>query len=199
MVNEIIYENKFPREPNKKISANQFIEFMENRQELERYELINGKIYMMASANVGHQDILLFLGRKLGNYLEGKKCRAFVAALDVVLFEKKKEDKDKSQNVVQPDVFVVCDPDKIKKDRIYGAPDLIIEVVSPSNEAHDYFRKYELYKKYGVREYWIVNPESGKIFAHTDGLKEVAEYSFDDKIKVGIFDEEDFYIDFKEL
>lgn len=176
-----------------------FSEFLEFTKDKEaRYELIDGRIYMMASPNVGHQDIAGFIYAKLRNYLNGKKCRAFIAALDVVLFEKESS-KDKSQNVFQPDVFVVCDPKKIAEDRIYGAPDLVIEVVSPSNKEHDYFKKLQVYMKYGVREYWIVDPTTQEIFVKINGQDEVAEYSFDDKIKVGIFDEEDFYVDFKEL
>jgi Uma2 family endonuclease len=132
-----------------RINAKEFLKFTETRPENERYELINGKVYMMASANVGHQDIAGEIYRQLANYLRGKKCRVFIVALDVVLFKKDKGNKDgkeKSQNVGQPDVFVVCDPNKIAKKRIYGAPDFIIEVVSPSNKIHDYSKKFELYK-----------------------------------------------------
>ena len=175
----------------------EFIKFTEDNE--GRYELINGGIYMMASPNVRHQDVGGEIYTQLRNYLKGKKCRAFMVALDVVLFDKKKEDKNKSQNVFQPDVFVVCDPEKIAEDRIYGAPDFVIEVVSPSSEARDYFKKLEVYMKYGVKEYWIIDPATQEIFVKTNGYGETAEYSFDDKIKVGIFDEDDFYIDFKEL
>ena len=183
----------------KRYNAIEFIELTENKPENERYELINGKIYLMAAPNVSHQDIILFIGRELSNYLKGKKCRVFIAPLDVVLFKKEKEDKSKSQNVFQPDVIVVCDPDKIKNDRIYGAPDFVVEVVSPSSKVKDYFKKLEVYMKYGVKEYWIVDPGSKEIFVKINGHDEGIEYSFDDKIKVGIFDEEDFYIDFKEM
>ena len=179
----------------KKYELNKFLEFTKDKE--ERYELIDGRIYMMASPNVGHQDIAGEIYRQLSNYLRDKTCRPFIAALDVVLFEKSKEDKNKSQNVFQPDVFVVCDPEKIAEDRIYGAPDFVVEVVSPSSKIYDYFKKFEIYKKYGVKEYWIVNPITKEIFVHIEGNDEVEEYSFDDKIKVGIFD--DFYIDFKEL
>ena len=176
----------------KKYILNEFLEFVKDKK--ERYELIEGKIYMMASPNVGHQNIAGEIYRKLGNYLEGKTCKAFISPLDVVLFEKVRK---KSQNVFQPDVFVVCDPKKISKDRIYGAPDLVFEVVSPSSDTHDYFKKYVLYMKYGVKEYWILNPEAKQIFVHINGEDEPKKYSFGDKIKVGIFD--DFYLDFKEM
>ena len=179
----------------KQYDLNKFLEFTKDKE--ERYELINGRIYMMASPNVGHQNIAGEIYRQLSNYLKDKTCRPFIAALDVVLFEKSKEDKNKSQNVFQPDVFVVCDPEKIAEDRIYGAPDFVVEVVSLSSKIYDYFKKFEIYKKYGVKEYWIVNPITKEIFVHIEGHEEVEEYSFDDKIKVGIFD--DFYIDFKEI
>ncbi|MCL2772432.1 MAG: Uma2 family endonuclease [Oscillospiraceae bacterium] len=182
----------------KKYNSEEFFEFVKEKE--ERYELINGRIYLMASPNVGHQDIALFIGAELQHYLKGKTCRAFIAPLDVVLFEKSKEN---SHNVIQPDVFVVCDPEKISKERIYGAPDLAIEIVSPSSEIHDYFKKFGLYMKYGVKEYWIVNPETKTVFVQVNGQdengndNETVKYSFGDKIKVGIFD--DFYIDFKEM
>ena len=176
----------------KKYNLDEFLEFVKDKE--ERYELINGKIYMMASPNVGHQNIVGEIFRKIGNYLEGKPCRAFISPLDVVLFEKVKKN---SQNVFQPDVFVICDPKKISKNRIYGAPDLVIEIVSPSSETFDYFKKFWLYMKYGVKEYWIINPDTKQIFAHINGEEDTKKYSFDDKIKAGIFD--DFYIDFKEL
>ena len=153
---------------------------------------------MMASPSVKHQEITLAIGAELKRYLKGKKCRPFIAPLDVVLF-KKENRKDKSHNVFQPDVFIVCDPKKISKDRIYGAPDLVIEITSPSSETRDYFNKFWLYKKYGVKEYWIVNPETKQVFVYMNGEEEPVKYSFGDKIKVGIFGEEDFYIDFKEL
>jgi len=176
----------------KRYDLKEFLKFVETKE--ERYELIEGKIYMMASPNVFHQNIAGEIYRKVGNYLEGKTCRVFISPLDVVLFKKSKED---SRNLFQPDVFVVCDPKKISKQRIYGAPDLVFEIVSPSSDTHDYFKKFVLYMKYGVKEYWIVNPETKQIFVHINGEEETAKYSFNDKIKVGIF--EDFEIDFKEL
>ena len=181
----------------RKYNLVEFLEFVDDRD--GRYELIDGRIYMMASPNVVHQEIVGDIGRKLKNYLDDKKCRVFIAPLDVVLFEKGK-DKDKSQNVFQPDIFVVCDPKKIAKDKIYGAPDMVIEIVSFSSAIHDYRKKFEIYMKYGVKEYWIVNPETKQIFVKINGHgehDEVIKYSFGDKIKISIFD--DFYLDFKEL
>jgi Uma2 family endonuclease len=180
------------------INAKEFFEFTKDKDyKKERYELINGRIYLMASPSTSHQAVAGEIYRKLGNYLEGKKCRPFMA-LDVVLFEKDKTRKeDKSQNVFQPDVFVICDPKKIGEQRIYGAPDFAVEVVSPANSAHDYINKLSVYMNHGVKEYWIVNPLKKNILVYIKEKIEPDIYTFDDKIKIGIFD--DFYIDFKEL
>ena len=171
--------------------------------ENERYELIDGEIYMMASPSVDHQDISGYIYRKLSDYFAGKKCRPFIAPLDVVLFERTDKDrrkKDNSQNVFQPDVFAVCDSRKIGQNRINGAPDFVVEVVSPSNSDSDYIDKLKAYMQYGVKEYWIVDPEKKMVFVYARKRKGVGSpdvYTFEDKIKARIF--EDLEIDFKEL
>jgi Uma2 family endonuclease len=180
----------------RKYTAEEFFEFIKEKE--ERYELINGIIYLMAAPSLEHQDIAGYIYRKLGNYLEGKTCKPFISPVDVVLFEKDKADK--SQNVFQPYVFVVCDPKKTSdKKRINGAPDFIVEVVSPSSSETDYSDKFEIYMKYGVKEYWIVNPEKRNILVYIKNEKEKTfdTYTFEDKVKVSIFD--DFEIDFKGL
>ena len=179
----------------KKFTAKEFFKFTENKPENERYELIAGKISLMASPTSRHQRILLLLGRKLGDYLDGKPCEPFIAPLDVVLFKK---DKTKAKNVFQPDVFVVCDPKKITEKRIYGAPDFVVEIISPSNSENDYYYKLPLYMKYGVREYWIIDPATKTVIVHINGEEvKTHRYTFEDKVKVGIF--KDLEIDFKEL
>jgi len=153
---------------------------------------------MMAAPAIDHQRIVREIGGELRDYLKGKSCELFIAPFDVFLFEK--NNKSKCQNVFQPDVFVVCDEKKKSQHGINGAPDFVVEVVSPSNPEHDYIDKLNVYMKYGVKEYWIVNPMKKKIFVYIKGKKtvEIYDYTFDDKIKVSIF-EDDFYIDFKEL
>lgn len=187
---------KIPKRRIKKYNAKEFFEYVNDKN--ERYELIEGRIYMMASPNVNHQRIARKILKKLENYLEGKPCEPFMAPLDVVLFEKENE-KDKSQNVYQPDLFVVCDQKKISDNRINGAPDFVIEVVSQSSETQDYFIKFQAYMKYGVREYWIVNPMTKQIsvYINEKGRKECKHYTFSDKIPAGIF--ENFEIDFTEI
>jgi Uma2 family endonuclease len=180
----------------RKFYYKEFLEFIKDKK--ERYELIEGNIYLMTSPSTNHQRIIGGIYGELRNYLKGKPCEPFMAPLDVVLFEKNK--KKDCQNMFQPDVFVVCDPKKISKNRIDGAPDFIVEIVSPSNPEHDYFYKLNVYMKYGVREYWIVDPEKKQISVYINPKnKEVrlSSYTFEDKIKSSIF--EDFEIDFKEL
>jgi Uma2 family endonuclease len=100
--------------------------------------------------------------------------------------------------VFQPDVFIVCDPKKITDKRINGAPDVVFEVVSDGTASRDYGYKFNKYMEHGVREYWIVNPETKRIFVTINGEKtETRTYTFEDKIKVSIF--EDFEIDFNEM
>jgi len=129
----------------------------------ERYQLINGEVFQMASPSVAHQALLMGLSSKFDNWLQGKPCKAFAAPLDVRLFPK----KDKSDNtVVQPDLLVVCDKDKLGKGSVNGAPDLVIEIVSPSNTHSELFLKFQYYLKAGVREYWIIDPEGKKVQVH---------------------------------
>ncbi len=123
-----------------------------------RYELIEGHAYCMAPApTLAHQDVAGELYRQVANQLLGKKCRAFIAPVDVRLPEPNNADAS-IDTVVQPDVFVVCDPGKLKRRGILGAPDWIVEVLSPSTAGRDQILKRQLYEHHGVREYWLVHP-----------------------------------------
>jgi Uma2 family endonuclease len=123
-----------------------------------RYELIDGHAYCMAPAPaLAHQDVAgeIYLQARLA--LKGKKCRVFIAPVDVRLPEQ--SDADASiDTVVQPDVFVVCDPNKLNQRGILGSPDWIVEVLSPSTAGHDQIIKRQLYERHGVREYWLIHP-----------------------------------------
>ena len=101
--------------------------------------------------------------------------------------------------IVEPDISVICDPDKITERGCLGAPDWIIEIVSPSNAKHDYITKLSLYSNANVKEYWIIDAEQNKIYVYDlqDNKLVLSPYTFRDKIKVGIY--EDFYIDFSDL
>jgi len=115
----------------------------------ERWELIDGVAYNMSPApSLNHQNIVLNFSNILKNNLKGKPCKPFIAPTDVVLSRK---------DVVQPDVLVVCDEDKRTKANIQGAPDLVVEVLSPSTTFRDRRDKRELYEKYGVKEYVIID------------------------------------------
>ena len=124
-------------------------------KEILRREIIGGKVYMMAGASSSHNEVVGNLFYILKNYLRGKRCRVYGENLNV------KFDKDSPE--VLPDIKIVCDPDKIKKNGIDGAPDLIVEVVSPRTKLRDETTKKDLYEKHGVKEYWIINPSDKSI------------------------------------
>ena len=125
----------------------------------ERAELIDGEIILMAPApSRGHQGISVELTRQFANYLEGKKCRAYHAPFDVRLFEKDGDTPEDVDTVVEPDITIVCDPSKLDDRGCKGAPDMVVEILSPSTQRHDQLVKLGLYQRAGVREYWIVDP-----------------------------------------
>jgi Uma2 family endonuclease len=141
----------------------------------ERWELIEGVAYEMAGPSLPHQSAVGELYFRLRTFLEGKRCAVFVAPLDILLPSSESQDDEEVDTVVQPDVVVFCDPDKLRYGGARGAPDLAIEVLSPWNLRHDLDRKFRLYEKAGVREYWIVDPANRGITAFTrqgDGFDE---------------------------
>jgi Uma2 family endonuclease len=134
----------------------------------ERFELIDGAAYAMAAPNDYHQAILMELGRQMANYLHGKPCKVRPAPYDVRLFYA----EDESDNtVVQPDISVICDEKKRGPEGCRGAPDLVVEILSPANIAEEMVRKFNLYMNAGVREYWVVAPKSKavQVFVLKDG------------------------------
>lgn len=164
-------------------------EDLQNFEDEKIYELINGELYLMSSPTTLHQKIVGEIYAQLHNYLKGKKCQAFVSPLDVCLSGVKNPKKE--YNVVQPDILVVCDENKITKNMgIQGAPDLIIEVLSPTSKKHDTFVKYNLYQYYGVKEYWIVDEEVGVIYQYIINEKNIytlpKTYEITEDIKVNI-------------
>lgn len=126
--------------------------------EEERWELIEGVPYDMTPApSTTHQRISGELFRQIANYLKGKPCEVFGAPFDVRLPEGKEREED-IETVVQPDILVVCDPKKLDEKGCRGAPDFVIEIVSPSTAKKDLVVKKALYEKHGVKEYWLVDP-----------------------------------------
>ena len=159
-----------------------------------RAELINGQIFYMATPSRLHQEISRELNVIIVNYIRSKdgKCRVYTAPFGVQLH--KEED-----TVLEPDISVICDTSKLTDKGCTGAPDWIIEIVSPSNPSHDYITKLGLYHDAGVREYWIVDPQNNYIHVYNmeAGNFIVKAYSFNDTVKAGIY--EDLYIDFSSL
>jgi Uma2 family endonuclease len=124
----------------------------------ERLELFRGKIFKLAAPNTLHLDVSMKLSYELYGFLQGKTCKAFAAPYDVRLPVKNRKKDNEITTVVQPDLGVVCDPSKIDARGVCGAPDLIIEILSPGNTRKEVRDKYELYEEAGVKEYWVVYP-----------------------------------------
>ena len=123
-----------------------------------RYELIDGVAYLLApTPTVRHQDIAGEIYFQLRQKLQDHPCRALIAPVDVVLPRSGAVD-EQADTVVQPDVLVVCDPGKIGERRVRGAPDFVVEVLSPATASHDMVIKRRLYERQGVREYWLIHP-----------------------------------------
>ncbi|MFJ1490805.1 Uma2 family endonuclease [Capnocytophaga canis] len=132
----------------------------------ERVELLKGKIFKMSPApSLKHQKISMNLSGLLWQFLRGKKCQLFSAPFDVRL-PKKDEKGDNIHTVVQPDLCVICDESKLDERGCIGAPDLIIEILSPGNSKKEMKNKFELYQESGVEEYWIVNPTDENILVN---------------------------------
>ena len=158
----------------------------------ERAELIDGDIYMMAPPSPRHQEFVGELHRIISNHIKanGGDCKLFIAPYAVFL------NKDRF-NYVEPDISVICDPDKLTDKGCTGAPDWIIEIVSPNSRKMDYSVKLFKYRTAGVREYWIVDPEKNRITVYDFENDEFQEYDFTQSINAGIFEE--LTIDFYQL
>ena len=149
----------------------------------ERGELIDGKLYMMAPPSRIHQKILQELSRVIGNNISSKggSCEVYPAPFAVFLNE---DDK----NYVEPDISVICDKNKLTDKGCSGAPDWIIEIVSPSSQRMDYLTKLLKYRTAGVKEYWIVNPMKETVQVYSfEGTEDSTQYSFSDLIGSKIF------------
>ena len=159
----------------------------------KRVEVFDGMIYDMASPSQIHQAVSMQLSTIINNYIlqRNGSCSIFSAPFDVKLSEH-------PLIIVQPDILVICDKNKLDEKRCNGAPDFIIEIVSPDNASDDYIRKLYYYKNYGVREYWIVDPKRKTITVnYFEGDIVSVQYSFDSTIKVNIY--EDLFINFSEI
>ncbi len=125
----------------------------------ERWELIHGEAWNMSAApSLNHQRISMRLGRWIDSYLDGRPCEVVAAPVDVLFAADPDQPEDEVDTVVQPDLVVVCDPSKLYTRGCRGAPDWVIEILSPYTSSKDMHQKRELYEEQGVREYWIIDP-----------------------------------------
>lgn len=148
-----------------------------------RAELIDGRLYMMAPPSPRHQDIIFSLSRKIADYIDKRNgdCQVYLAPYAVFLNADEK-------NYVEPDISVICDREKLNEKGCSGAPDWVIEVVSPSTERMDYGIKLFQYRTAGVREYWIINPASKTVNVYDLEYNEkTRQYGFDADISSCIF------------
>ena len=162
----------------------------------QRIELIDGVIYDMAAPTEIHQIVSFEVGYVLRNYIHDKKglCIPIASPIDVQL-----DMNDKT--MVQPDVLVLCDRSKFKYGRIYGAPDFVAEVLSPSTRKKDMIKKLSKYQAAGVKEYWIVDLQEKKVIVYsnmTPESKVIMIYPFESEVPVGIYNGE-CVVDFKEI
>lgn len=157
----------------------------------KRAEIINGEVFMVSAPSPRHQEISIRIERQLDNFLEGKRCKFYHAPMDVRLFEKDGDGPEDVDTVVQPDISVVCDSSKIDHLGCKGAPDLVIEVLSPSTRRHDQLVKLNLYQQAGVREYWVVDPAntSIQVFLLEDGRYTIKDFGADkDILRVNVLE-----------
>ncbi len=155
-----------------------------NLPEGVRAELIDGEMYMMAPPGRIHQDILGYLYRKIADYIDSKKgiCNVYLASFAVFL-------NNDDKTYVEPDISVICDKSKLDDRGCNGAPDWVIEIVSPSSRPRDYLIKLVKYQTAGVKEYWIVDPMKKLVIVYRFDADEYSTpYTFTDEIPVGIYD-----------
>ena len=160
--------------------------------ESEQMEIIGGEVFMRGTPSRLHQEISGEMSRQLANYLEGKKCRVYHPPFAVRLFERDEDSPEDVDTMVEPDLTVVCDHDKLDEDGCKGAPDMVVEILSPSTQRHDRLVKLGLYQRAGVREYWIVSPEEQTVqvmLLDSGGVLQFHEVYDRDRIaKVNILD-----------
>lgn len=149
----------------------------------ERAELIDGKIYYMAPPSTRHQRIISDIHYRIKDYIikNNGECEVLPAPFAVFL------NKD-NKNYVEPDISIICDKDKITDKGCHGAPDWVIEIISPGNKEMDYFKKLFKYQAAGVREYWIVDPIKEMVMVYRFEKETMEEYSFGEDIPAGIYE-----------
>lgn len=149
----------------------------------ERAELIDGKIYYMAPPSREHQDIVFALSRKIADYIDSENgsCKVYLAPFAVFLNED-------DRNYVEPDISIICDSDKLNDKGCVGAPDWIVEIVSPSSKQTDYYKKLLKYRTAGVREYWVADPDRKIVTVYNFEHDTMVEYPFGEEVPAGIYE-----------
>lgn len=144
-------------------SYEEFLELTRD-DEVNRYEYIDGKIYLLASPTTRHQYVVTELLARFHQWFSGKECRPFTAPYDIHLKRRNYNDP----NVVQPDLLIICDlDDHLNENDFYtGTPSLVVEVLSQSTQNNDLVKKLDLYLESGVKEYWIVNPFNKEVIIY---------------------------------
>lgn len=158
----------------------------------ERWEIIDGISYMQSAPTWQHQSISRELMLQFGEYLRNNQCQVFAAPFDLRLPEIEEKDiEEEVTNVYQPDLLVVCDNSRLRGTGYYGVPSLIIEILSPSTVRIDRLLKFNIYEKVGVKEYWIVEPDTKlvNVFVLEDNKRygRIELYTETDKVTVSIF------------
>ncbi|MDX9871228.1 MAG: type II toxin-antitoxin system prevent-host-death family antitoxin [Clostridia bacterium] len=152
-----------------KITYEDFVQLQESSE--NRYEYIDGEVYLLSSPNYDHQRIVMELSNILYNYFKGQSCRPLTAPFDVTLT------RDNNKNVVQPDIVVICDTENIsEKGKYTGVPALVLEVLSPSTRKKDMLKKLHLYVETGVKEYWMVSPSAKEVYVYSIEELDITEY-----------------------
>ena len=167
-------------------------EYIYNLPDGKRAELIDGKVYDMAPPRFRHQKLLIELATIINSYIKSKGGSCVVMPAPFAVFLNNDE-----YTYVEPDISVICDKSKLDEYGCNGAPDWVIEIVSPSSKQMDYFTKLFKYRDAGIREYWIVDPQKNLITVYAFEREEVLTYTFSDSVKAGIYEE--LVIDFSTI
>ncbi len=172
-----------------------------NEEANNRYEFIDGEVYMLGSPNVFHQRIVSRLHIAIDRYLMGKPCDVFVSPFDVTLLRR---GNDKFTNIVQPDLLVICNwkEDTSESGRYMGIPLLLVEVLSPGNTSKEMFTKLDLYRDSGVEEYWVIDPIRGNaiLYRFKDyGIVETRAFNANDSCESMIYPGLTFRVNESEL
>lgn len=173
----------------KRVSYNEFLEITENSE--ARFELIDGELYMLASPKYIHQVVVREIFGQLYLWFKGKPCSPITAPFDIRLSNGAEDFLD-DPNVVQPDILVICDTDKIDdRDNYQGIPTLIIEVLSHSTRSKDMVKKLNLYMNSGVNEYWVFDPDNKNVHIYIFKAKDIEvlhTYKFGESYKSSAFE-----------